>query len=94
MGKTTGPQKGEKFWDSRQLQPNGIIVRVIWQYGEREIIVKFYETGNVVSYEMEELEGNWTSGYGGTWLLLEEEASPAVKAQNELRRKSAIDSNS
>jgi len=92
MGKTTGPHKGEPFWDGYRLsegkQPNGIILAVYWDDG-RKIKVYFYKGrggdlkgGDVNVYDWsEEVEGNWWSIYGGLWLIGEEHLFTDVVAK-------------
>ena len=66
--KTSNPRVGDKVWNQNSIdnQPNGYICQVIWD--EREVIVKYYDNrSEVIGWD--ELDGNWTDKFGGTYIL-------------------------
>jgi hypothetical protein len=68
------PQFGDKVYDERQKQPNGIIDGFNREYGE--ILVKFYADGDIPEanelIDKERFFGTWTEAYGGVWYLSNE----------------------
>lgn len=65
------PRRGDKFYVvTKTPQRNGHIHVVM--YEDDAVIVYFYDTPtatNYIEYSFDELEGNWTPNYGGTWYL-------------------------
>lgn len=48
------PRVGHSVWvEGVKPQPNGKIVFIDWK-GDREVIVRFYDSGHQVSYEWED----------------------------------------
>lgn len=58
------PEAGQKFW--QEGTGSGKITYV--SYGDKEIIVDFYEKGSR-TYEFDEVLGNWQDIHGGTWTI-------------------------
>jgi len=72
--KTSSPRIGDKVWNQERLmsltedQPNGYICLVIWD--DREVVVRYHDnrgTTEVMSWD--DLDGNWTDKFGGTYIL-------------------------
>ena len=63
------PRKDDPFWDTSRKQPNGIIRRIVWEDGEIiEVLVYFYDD-TTKFYSIDEIEGSYTTLYGGGWLI-------------------------
>lgn len=64
------PRKGDKIWVEGEQQPNGIIILVDWfDSSVMEVTVKFHDTGVLKVIPWDDLDGNWSDSFGGTWLL-------------------------
>lgn len=62
------PRKGDKVNDgSRIPHANGTIIRLIYDDGLSEIVVR-YDNG-VEYYDKEDFDFAWTDKYGGVWVL-------------------------
>lgn len=59
------PEIGQKFWE--EGIGSGKITHVSFP-PDNDLIVDFYEKG-VKTYELDEVLGNWTEDYGGTWMI-------------------------
>lgn len=58
------PEVNEKFW--KEDIGSGKITYVYWNY--KLVTVDFFEKG-VKTFELDEVLGNWSDDYGGTWML-------------------------
>lgn len=72
------PRRLDKFNDRNRgpWRSNGYIYHILWKEDPKEVLVKFwtkvddvYETD---SYTFDEIEGNWTDSFGGTWIIPKE----------------------
>ena len=62
------PRKGDKVNDKRRIpNANGFVVRVLYNDGPDEVLVKFDD--GLVSYEFSEFEHCWTDRLGGVFEL-------------------------
>lgn len=71
------PQRGDKFNDRNRgpWRSNGFVHAILWKEDPKEVIVKFWtktERMESDSYTFDELEGNWTDHFGGTWIIPKE----------------------
>ena len=57
---------GQKFWSSELFSGKIIVIDRV----NRAVTVDFWEKGHRV-YEFDQLFGNWTDDYGGTWMVME-----------------------
>lgn len=64
MAKERQPEWHDKFW--HEGIGSGQIIRV--NERDRMVTVDFYEKG-IRTYEFDELLGNWSEDYRGTWLI-------------------------
>jgi hypothetical protein len=55
---------GQKLWTLSK--GSGQIIDIL--YADKEVVVTFWEKGTEV-FEFDDLAGNWTTSYGGTWTL-------------------------
>ena len=68
MSKNHFPQKGDKVNDkSRIPNANGFVVRVLYDEGPDEVVVRFDD--EVVNYDYEQFRYAWTDTYGGVFIL-------------------------
>lgn len=58
------PEVGEKLW--KEDVGSGKITHILWPF--KTVIVDFYEKG-VTTFELDDVLGNWTEDYGGSWML-------------------------
>lgn len=58
------PETGQKFW--KEGVGSGKITYVYFHY--KLVTVDFFEKG-VKTFEFDEVLGNWTDDFGGTWML-------------------------
>jgi hypothetical protein len=68
MSKKHFPQRGDKVNDIRRMpHANGFVVRVLYDDGPSEVIVKFDDGEE--TYDFEEFRYSWTDTYGGVFVL-------------------------
>ena len=68
MSRRHAPQKGDKVNDIRRLpNANGFVVRILYDDGPSEVIVKFDDRST--TYEYSEFEYTWTDKFGGCFIL-------------------------
>lgn len=58
------PEVGQKLW--KEGVGSGKITYIYFNY--KLVVVDFYDKG-VSTFEMEEVLGNWSDDFGGTWML-------------------------
>lgn len=62
------PRRGDRVNDSRRIPfGNGFVVRVLYDDGPDEVIVKF--DNGTEFYDFEEFRWTWTDHYGGAFIL-------------------------
>lgn len=62
------PRRGDKVNDKRRIPyANGFVVRVLYEDGPSEVLVRFDD--GLVFYDYTEFEYTWTSRYGGAFEL-------------------------
>lgn len=59
------PEVGQKFW--KEGVGSGKITCVL-HYNDRLVIVDFFERG-VEVFDYDDVLGNWTDDYGGSWMI-------------------------
>lgn len=53
----TEPKKGDNVWvEGRKPQPNGKVIRILWDDGERDVIVQFFERGGEEEYPIDSFD--------------------------------------
>lgn len=64
------PRRGEKVWVEGEKQPNGTIIAVDRFDGDiQQVTVKFHETKQIKDIPWDDLDGNWSDSFGGTWMI-------------------------
>jgi len=58
------PEVGDKFW--QEGKGSGSVTGV--DYANNIVYVTFFEKGREI-YEFDEVFGQWTEDYGGTWMI-------------------------
>lgn len=61
------PRRNDKVNDRRRRHGNGFVVRVLYDDGPDEVMVKFDD--GIAFYEFEEFRWTWTDTYGGVFIL-------------------------
>lgn len=59
------------------LQPNGYIANIFWD--EKELLVQYYDDPERMIYTFEELDGQWTDLFGGTYIIIPHESIDELK---------------
>jgi hypothetical protein len=66
MSRTHKPQRGDKVNDTRRIpNANGFVVRILYDEGPSEVVVKFDD--GTETYDYSEFEYSWTDKYGGVF---------------------------
>jgi hypothetical protein len=84
MSRKHFPQRGDKVNDSRRTpHANGFVLRVIFDDGPDEVIVRF--DNGIHNYDYHEFEYTWTDRYGGVFILAEEKfaVSPSIQPSEQ-----------
>ncbi len=69
------PEPNDPVWvgerRERGKQPNGYVLRLNKDEDEdiESVLVKFHDCEDVEEIDWSEMEGSWTQGYGGVWLM-------------------------
>lgn len=80
MSSSHFPRRNDKVNDRRRIpHANGFVVRVLYDDGPNEIIVR-YDNGKEV-YDYEDFKGTWTDRYGGAFILAGESDNPQTSEQ-------------
>lgn len=61
------PKTGDKVNDTRRTHANGHVVKVIYNDGPDEVMVRFED--GIEYYDYHEFEYSWTDNYGGCFIL-------------------------
>lgn len=64
-------RRKDKVWREFEKDKghSGIVKRVIYDSGDKEVLCDFYENGTAI-FSREDCESwHWTDNYGGTWLI-------------------------
>lgn len=78
MAKPQRPRVGEAVWDGARrqpgMQPNGTIIRIDYEWYPHTYTVRFeasekFPSGEIGEFDFDDMEGNYTSKFGGVWLL-------------------------
>lgn len=68
MSASHKPQKNDKVNDvSRVPHANGFVLRILYDDGPSEVMVRF--DNGIEFYEYSEFEYSWTDGYGGVFII-------------------------
>lgn len=68
MSKNHIPKNGDKVNDNRRIpHANGTVVRILYDDGPDEVVVKF--DNGIEVYDYDEFRHTWTDRYGGVFLL-------------------------
>ena len=68
MSRNHKPRRGDKVNDTRRIpHANGVIIRILYDDGPDEVIVKF--DNGIECYDYSEFEFTWTDRYGGAFIL-------------------------
>lgn len=65
MASQQQPEVGQKLW--QEGIGSGKITH-IYHYNDKLVVVDFFEKG-VKTYDHDEVIGNWTDDYGGSWMI-------------------------
>lgn len=68
VSRTHKPQRGDKVNDTRRIpHANGSVLRILYNDGPEEVIVRFDD--GIETYDYEEFRYTWTDKFGGCFIL-------------------------